>query len=248
MLAAVGVHVCACSPPLPPPVACRLPLPPQIVLAITGLSFTGCLFTKANTFPLIATLWYLISTAWMVPLIQITHIKDSCLQRIIKNPSILEPHIPECQSVVVSVGESTTSTKAEGAPRRLTAGPVPTASKFGPEIDNCYSMFARAAAMFPTNPCFGYRPALPDGKLGGIEWITYAEALERMHNLASGIAQLGLAPKATFGMYAANSIGFQVTTIGMFSQGYTCVPVYDTLGEDILQYEVGHADSPHPIT
>ena len=34
----------------------------------------------------------------------------------------------------------------------------------------------------------------------------------------------------------------------MMSQSYTCVPIYDTLGEDILQYEVGHADSPHPIT
>ena len=28
----------------------------------------------------------------------------------------------------------------------------------------------------------------------------------------------------------------------MFSRGYTCVPIYDTLGEDIVQYEVNHAD------
>jgi len=144
--------------------------------------------------------------------------------------------------------ESPTGAKlGEGVPRRLTSAEPPTQSKFGADVNNLYSMFARSAEMYPTNNCFGFRPratAKAGEEFGPFEWITYQEAHTRMLNLASGVAQLGLAKNATFGMYSANTTAFQIVTIGMMSQGYTCVPVYDTLGENIVQFEVNHADIP----
>ena len=53
--------------------------------------------------------------------------------------------------------------------------------------------------------------------------------------VASGVAALGLSPKATFGMYTANTPAFQIATIGCFAMGLTCVPIYDTLGDNIVQ-------------
>ena len=149
--------------------------------------------------------------------------------------SVLSPNISKVQSV---------DTSGDGATRRsLEDKPPPTVSKYGPEVDNCYTMFKRAAGLYPSNNCFGYRPVLADG-LGPYEWFSYREIHEKALNLGSGITQLNLPEGSNFGMYSANSIPFQIVTLGMFSQGFTCVPVYDTLGENILQYELNHADIP----
>lgn len=113
---------------------------------------------------------------------------------------------------------------------------LPTTGRDG--VDNVYAMFASAVKSFPSNPCFGTRPKDATGVPKPFEWLTFGEAHKQVLDLASGVAALGLSNKATFGLYAANCMAFQVVTLGMFSQGYTCVPVYDTLGEDIIEYEV----------
>jgi len=136
----------------------------------------------------------------------------------------------------------------EGCPRRLTQDGPPTESKFGPSIDNLYAMFARSAKANGGNNCFGYRPVLdphgPMPPLGDFTFSTYEEVHKKVLLIGSGVASLGLSPKAGFGMYSANSSDFQAITLGCFSQGLTCVPIYDTLGDNIVQYEVNHAELP----
>ena len=212
-----------------------------LVMALVGLSWTGCTKIQVRAFVIIATFWYLISTAWMVPFIQLVTVEDSCLLRCFRRPSTLNPKLPAVQSTE----EGAAPAKAgEGAARRQ-AGlkEVLKQSKYD-GLDNCYALFARAARLYPNNYCFGWRTTLASGNAGAFVWMTYRETHEQVLQLASGVARLGLPPKGTFGMYSANCARFQIATLGMMSQGHTCVPVYDTLGEDIIQYEANHADMP----
>ena len=167
---------------------------------------------------------YLISTAYMVPLIQWLTIEDSCVMRCFKRPSVLSPKLPKVQS-------------GQGERGRIQTGaePPPKHSKYGPDFDNCYSLFARAVGLYANNYCFGERKPLKSGGLGPYVWMTYKQAHKQALDLASGIAQLGLPASSTFGMYSANSARFQIVTLGMMSQAHTCVPIYDTLGEDIIE-------------
>ena len=76
--------------------------------------------------------------------------------------------------------------------RQLTASPLPTVSKYGSDVDNCYSLFARAAAMFPTNDCLGWRPVV-GGKAQPFAFINFeVRARGLSHNL--GLALHARAP------------------------------------------------------
>ena len=210
-----------------------------MVLAIIGLTWTGCDATIIRSFPLIATFWYVLSTAWMIPAIQLLTIRDSCLERCFgRKPPIISMHLPKSQSVEAAKALAA----GEGKPRTLTSSPLPVESKCGEGISDCYSMFARAARLHPTNYCLGKRSLDAKGNFGPYRYLTYKTVHTQVLDLASGVAALKLPSKSAFGMYSVNCIEFQVATLGMMSQGHTCVPVYDTLGEDIIQYEVNHAE------
>ena len=169
-----------------------------------------------RAFIVIATMWYLISTAWMVPLIQILTIEDSCVSRCFKRPSVLSPKVPTVQSS--DAKEGGTTTKGGAARTVVGVSTPPVHSKYGPETDNCYSLFARAASLYPNNFCLGWRMTLKSGGAGAFTWMTYKKVHQLALDLASGVAQLGLPAKSTFGMYSANSARFQIISLGMMSQ------------------------------
>ena len=131
----------------------------------------------------------------------------------------------------------------EGVPRVIAPNHTPpTVGKFGETIDNLYLQFARTASLLPGNKCMGKRTTGPDGKLGGFEFITYKTAHEQVLNIGSGLASLGMAPKSTFGLYGKNTMEWQLSALAGFSQALTCVPIYDTLGDNIVEYEANHSD------
>jgi hypothetical protein len=146
-----------------------------------------------------------------VTLMQLVTIEDSCLLRCIRRPSTLSPKLPAEQSTAAT-GEA--AKPGEGAPRRRAGiAEVPTRSKYD-GCDDCYSLFARAARLYPTNYCLGWRTTLPSGNAGPFTWLTYKETHAQVLQLASGVAQLGLKAKGTFGMYASNCARFQIATLG----------------------------------
>jgi long-chain acyl-CoA synthetase len=118
----------------------------------------------------------------------------------------------------------------------------PTHSRFGPEIADLYQSFAQAAAKFPNGDCMGKRSKGADGTYGPFEFISYQTAHEQIKGIASGLASLSLQPKACYGMYGKNTIEWQQCALAGFARGMTCVPVYDTLGDNIVQYEANHSD------
>ena len=114
--------------------------------------------------------------------------------------------------------------------------------KYGSNIDNLFSLFERSATTFPFNNALGYRQ-INDGKLNSeFEWETYGRVHEKILNIGSGLNTLNLPQKSCFGIYTANRVEYQVITLACFSQALTCVPIYDTFGEHIVNYVCNHAE------
>ena len=70
------------------------------------------------------------------------------------------------------------------------------------------------------------------------EFISYGETLDQIKTVGSGLANLGLSPKEGLGIYAANRMEWMLAQMGGYSQNLICVPLYDTLGEDAVKYEI----------
>jgi len=143
--------------------------------------------------------------------------------------------LPEVHSVEVGVAVA-----GEGKARRLTSAELPTQGKNG--VSDLYSSFAASAKAHPTASCMGKRLKDQSGKLGEFEFISYQTAHEQILTIGAGMAALGLKAGDTMGIYAANSMEWALIALGGFSRGLTCVPVYDTLGDNIVEYEAKHAE------
>lgn len=132
------------------------------------------------------------------------------------------------------------SIPGEGLPRRrIGVETVATECKMGPEYSNIWSMFEYAAKRYADNDCFGKR--VPAAK-GPFQWMKYSEVYEAAKSAGSGLRALGLQPGDCVGLYAPNSEEWAFTSLGAYSQSITVVPLYDTLGDDAVRYEIEHAE------
>lgn len=107
-----------------------------------------------------------------------------------------------------------------------------------------YDLFQCGLKKNPDGACVGFKK--PDGP--GYEWITYAEVFRRAKCLGSGLAGMDLCPitdhpsekyatKWRFiGVMTKNRVEFALLEQAANCFGITIVPVYDTLGADILSY------------
>jgi long-subunit acyl-CoA synthetase (AMP-forming) len=66
-----------------------------------------------------------------------------------------------------------------------------------------YHCFARTAAAMPGKDFLGHRP-VAGGTAGDFRFETYGQALEETAAIGVFLAQLGLAPGATVGIFAMN--------------------------------------------
>lgn len=98
---------------------------------------------------------------------------------------------------------------------------------------------------WPNTPFLGTRKKLPDGKLGEYEFLTFREAFTLAKGFGSGLLNLNLVPEIKefkdyscrfFGIYSKNSKYWGITDLANSLYGLTSVPVYDTLGEQAIEY------------
>jgi len=104
--------------------------------------------------------------------------------------------------------------------------------------------FLRGATKFPNNNFAGFRKFHEDDKKGDFVWQTYAECLDEVKAVGSGLAALGLRKGQTVGICSANRPEWTLTSIAAYSQSMVCVALYDTLGNDALEYIINHAEVP----
>ena len=114
----------------------------------------------------------------------------------------------------------------------------------GEKFENLYELFALGGLVKrPTAPCFGSR-VRDDGTVGEYEWQSYQEVSLRVDCVAAALHALELAPRTAdgnrfLGFFLKNSRDWMVTCLACFKTGITVVPMYDTLGADVVSYIQG---------
>ncbi|EER06432.1 Long-chain-fatty-acid--CoA ligase, putative [Perkinsus marinus ATCC 50983] len=111
-------------------------------------------------------------------------------------------------------------------------------------LDSSFAIFRKAAEKYADQPCHGTRPRLDDGSVGPYEWQTYKEVYDRILNFGRGLEHLNLLSKSgdgsmrVIGIYMKNRSEWIIAEQGAFTRRATTVPLYDTLGEDVVDYIV----------
>jgi len=109
----------------------------------------------------------------------------------------------------------------------------------------CYELFVSSAKRFPSRPCLGFRrrdPANPQQPLP-YEFLAYAEVSQTVAEIHGAMLQLGLRPYDHVGVIGANCPEWLMAMEAMNRMSAVCVPLYETLGENAIEYIVEHSDT-----
>jgi len=105
-----------------------------------------------------------------------------------------------------------------------------------------YELFQNSAKKFATEKCLGYRPIV-DGVAGDYKWFTYAEVAKKVDDIASGVSALGLKKNDRVGVYGPNCVEWMIAMQACNRMNYECVPLYDSLGDNAIEYIIDHSES-----
>lgn len=74
-----------------------------------------------------------------------------------------------------------------------------------------HETFQDSVRKYSDQPCFGFRPIdKATNKAGDYQWITYAEANEKVKAIAAGLAGLGVTAGQKVGVYSVNCVEWQL--------------------------------------
>lgn len=91
------------------------------------------------------------------------------------------------------------------------------------------------------------------GKLGEYVWVTYGEVKAQVTQVASGLSRLGRELGLNqhpwnVGLFSANRPEWNVSDIAISSLSLVTVALFDTYGQDVLEFVINHAEIPVIIT
>jgi len=78
---------------------------------------------------------------------------------------------------------------------------------------------------------------------GSYSWLSYKETAERAAAIASAMASIGVGPHDRAGVYGANCPEWMISMQACNRMTIYCVPLYDTLGENAIEYIINHSES-----
>ena len=88
----------------------------------------------------------------------------------------------------------------------------------------------------------GTRARKKNGSWGHYTWQSYSQVAERRTAIGSGLCALGVAPGAHVGLFGVNSADWMLVDLALHAYGFVAVPLYDTLGPEVVQFICGHAE------
>jgi long-chain acyl-CoA synthetase len=107
-------------------------------------------------------------------------------------------------------------------------------------VKTLYESFEQSVKKNGDKPALGWRP-MTDGKAGAYEWMTYNQAHEKIKAVGSAMLASGLKPKSRAGIFSGNTVEWMLAMqAGNYYSVYV-VPIYDSLGENAVEYIVNHA-------
>ena len=77
-----------------------------------------------------------------------------------------------------------------------------------------------------------------------IDWLTYAQVLDRIKQFGDGLIQLGLSSEnnAFLGIYANNCVDYVIAEYACYEHSLTVVPLYDTLGPKAVSHIINQGN------
>jgi len=80
-----------------------------------------------------------------------------------------------------------------------------------------------------------------EGNASPYEFFTYCQVKEQAEAVASALAQCGVTKNGKVGVYSANKVEWMLTVRAADILAATIVPIYDSLGEDAIEYIIEHS-------
>ncbi|KAG2497767.1 hypothetical protein HYH03_004039 [Edaphochlamys debaryana] len=111
------------------------------------------------------------------------------------------------------------------------------------DFSTLYESFEKAVAKFPNNDCLGKREKNEKGEVGPFVFKNYAQVHKEVQGIASALAKWGVTPGQRVGVFGANCPEWMTAMQACNRMSYHCVPLYDSLGENAIEYIVNHSES-----
>ncbi|KAI7753769.1 hypothetical protein M8C21_011688 [Ambrosia artemisiifolia] len=108
-------------------------------------------------------------------------------------------------------------------------------------LDSCWDVFRLSAEKYPDNNMLGTREFV-DGKHGKYVWLTYRQVYNKVIQLGNSIRACGVEQGAKCGIYGVNCAQWIMSMEACNAHGLYCVPLYDTLGADAVEFIICHAE------
>ncbi|KAK9812539.1 hypothetical protein WJX73_007361 [Symbiochloris irregularis] len=109
-------------------------------------------------------------------------------------------------------------------------------------IKTLFDQFEASVKSFPDRNCLGWRP-IKNGKAQGFSWYTFKETHAIVKDAASAMATINIKPGGKIGIYSINCPEFMLVIQAANRSGSVLVPLYDSLGEDAVEYTVNHSQA-----
>lgn len=136
----------------------------------------------------------------------------------------------------------------EGCDGRPSVGPVYRSllAKYDfphadPDISTAWDIFRLSVEKHPDNRMLGWRE-FTNGKFGPYIWKTYAEVYNEVIHIGSALRASGAEPGSRVGIYGTNCPQWIVAMEACNAHSLICVPLYDTLGPEAVNYIIDHAE------
>jgi long-chain acyl-CoA synthetase len=111
-----------------------------------------------------------------------------------------------------------------------------------------YETIRYGESINPLGPCLGYRAVSSNtGYSTPYIYISYTETLSRINCIAAGLYTMKLLQRNSdnmllLGLYVKNCVEWVLGEHAIYTLGGATVPLYDTLGSDVVQYILNHTD------
>ncbi|XP_048231197.1 long chain acyl-CoA synthetase 1 isoform X2 [Ricinus communis] len=109
------------------------------------------------------------------------------------------------------------------------------------DMDTAWDLFSVSVKKYPENKMLGWRKFV-NGKVGPYVWKTYKEVYEEVLQIGSALRASGAEPGCRVGIYGSNCPQWIVAMEACSAHSLVCVPLYDTLGPNAVNFIVDHAE------
>jgi long-chain acyl-CoA synthetase len=130
----------------------------------------------------------------------------------------------------------------EGKARRVysSTGPIPVT----PEgVTNLLENIQAGVQKAGDRNFLGHR-AMNGGVAGDYQWQSYNQVFARMKNVGYSLVDRGYKPGSNIGLFSINRPEWVISEYGCFWGGIVTVPLYDTLGDEAIEFIVQRTEMP----